>query len=74
MYQIHDYVFSHFKICYLKYDIKHIFCITYTLKFKHMFSQHFLSHNFHLILNNDIYLKSATKQALNFLFQENYTI
>ena len=25
--QTYNYIFSHFKICYLKYDTKHIFCI-----------------------------------------------
>ena len=30
-YQTHNYIFSHFKICYLKYGTKHIFCIMNTL-------------------------------------------
>ena len=30
-YQTHNYIFSHFKICYLKYGIKQIFCIMSTL-------------------------------------------
>ena len=46
MYQIHNYIFSYFKICYLKYDTKYIFLQYEYLKL--VFSQYFLNHSFHI--------------------------
>ena len=55
VYQTNNYVFSHTETYYLKYDYlkygtKHILCFMNTLN---VFLQHFLNHNFHIILNND---------------------
>ena len=50
-FQTYNYVYSHFKICYLKHGTKQIFL--YYKYFKHVFSQHFSNHNFHIILNNN---------------------
>ena len=44
--------FSHNETCYLKHGTKQNFFFLYEYC-KHMFSQHFLNHNFHIILNND---------------------
>ena len=60
-YTKHNYVLSHFKICYLKHSTKHIFYIMNTLT--HVFTTLFklqFSHYF-----EQQYLKSPTKQALS---------
>ena len=43
--------FLNTETCYLNYDSKHIF--KKKKHYKHVFQQHFINHNFHIILNNN---------------------